>query len=196
MPGATPEETFAEARDAMGRGDWEGVFACLDAGDLVKIANNGIARFLMATGPAAEAFTHLCAEQGIPQETLGAVRAALQRSAESSQAVLATTDPAGMMEASRRHHQNVLAHQNAVRDLVKSAPDMSRFTAALERALRADGGGGSVSAKLFVGETIGDVSVEGTKAWAVRRVSPGHTEDVGFVRRKGGWYLRLFAKRP
>ena len=195
MPGATPEETFAEARAAMQRGDWEGVFACLDAGDLRRIASNGIARFMTFSGPA-DTFARLCAAQAVPPDALAAVREALRRMSERGDAGPATKDPAAMMEASRRHHENVRALQKAMKDLVDSAPDISRFTAALERALRADGGGGSVSTRLFVGESVGDVTVEGTKAWAVRHVSPGHTEDVGFVRRKGGWYIRLFAKRP
>lgn len=36
----------------------------------------------------------------------------------------------------------------------------------------------------------------GTKAWATRRSADGHTEGVGFVRKKGEWYIRPLAKRP
>lgn len=41
-----------------------------------------------------------------------------------------------------------------------------------------------------------DVSIAGTKAWGARRTAEGHVEDVGFVRRKGVWYIRPLAKRP
>jgi hypothetical protein len=53
-----------------------------------------------------------------------------------------------------------------------------------------------LSSRLFVGETLEDVSITGTKAWATRRTPEGHAEDVGFVRRKGDWCIRPLAKRP
>jgi hypothetical protein len=87
MARTTPDETFAEARAAMERGDWDGVFACLD-------------------------------------------------------------------------------------------------------------GGGSVSSRLFVGETVENVQIDGTKSWGIRRGPDGFQEDVGFVRKKGVWLIRLFGSRP
>jgi hypothetical protein len=53
-----------------------------------------------------------------------------------------------------------------------------------------------MSTRLFVGEALEDVSITGTKAWATRRGADGHVEDVGFVRKKDGWYIRPLAKRP
>ena len=79
---------------------------------------------------------------------------------------------------------------------MKAVPDLPRFTAALERAMREVLGGGSVSSRLFVNEILKGESTEGTMAWATRRTPEGHSEDVGFVRRKGAWYMRVFAKRP
>lgn len=197
MARSTPQETFAEAQAAMSRGDWEGVFACLDPDDLVTIANNSVARFMMvSSGPAADRFNALCAEHGIPAETLTTVRSLAEQITHRAVSVVSSDDPAAMMEESRRHHQIVLAHRAALKQLVKSAPDIARFTAALERELRVDGGGGSVSPRLFVGESLENVSIEGAKAWASRRVGPGELEDVGFRRRKSGWVIRLFAKRP
>jgi len=79
---------------------------------------------------------------------------------------------------------------------LKAVPNLSRFTAALERAMRAEGGGGSISSRLFVDEILEGVSITGTRAWATRRSAAGHSEDVGFVRRKGEWYIRVLGKRP
>lgn len=193
MARATPEETFSEARAAMGRGDWEGVFACLDADNLRRIGENSIGRFMAGGDRAVSAFVALCGEHGLPRETVDALRSGLQRMAESGRASIATmSDPTAMMQQSRVHQQNVAAYRDAVKGTLKSVPDLPRFTAALERAL----GGGSVSARLFVGEVVEDVQVDGTKAWGVRRGPNGFREDVGFVRKKGVWYVRLFGSRP
>jgi hypothetical protein len=193
MTRTTPEETFAEARAAMERGDWEGVFACLDADNLRRIGENSIGRFLAGGESAVSAFVALCGEHGVPREPVTALRSGLGRMAESSRAVTASmSDPAAMMRESRRHQDNVAAYTLAVKETLKAAPDLARFTAALERAL----GGGSVSSRLFVDEVVEDVQVDGTKAWGVRRGPNGFREDVGFVRKKGIWYVRVFGKRP
>jgi hypothetical protein len=193
MAGATPEETFSLARAAMERGDWEGVFACLDAGNLKTIGDNSIGRFVAGGEAAADAFVALCGEHGVPREPVAALHSSLQQMAESMRAARASTpDPATMMERSRLHQQTVAAYRDAVKSILKSAPDLPRFIAALERAI----GGGSVSARLFVGEVVDDVQINGTKAWGVRRGPNGFREDVGFVRKKGLWYVRLFGTRP
>ena len=57
-------------------------------------------------------------------------------------------------------------------------------------------GGGSVSSTLFVGESLEDVELHGKRAWARRRVTEEWAEDLGFVARKDGWYIRLLARRP
>jgi hypothetical protein len=76
--------------------------------------------------------------------------------------------------------------------LVGRGRELAHLDAALERAI----GGGSVSARLFTGEVVEDVQINGTKAWGVRRGANGFREDVGFVRKKGLWYIRLFGTRP
>jgi hypothetical protein len=193
MAGATPEETFSQARAAMERGDWEGVFACLDADNLRRLGENSINRFVAGGEAAGDAFVALCGEHGVSREPVVALRSSLQRMAESMSAARASRpDPATMMERSRLHQQNVTTYRDAVKSILKSAPDLPRFTAALERAL----GGGSFSTRLFVGEVVEDVQITGTKAWGVRRGPNGFREDVGFVRKKGLWYVRLFGTRP
>jgi hypothetical protein len=52
-----------------------------------------------------------------------------------------------------------------------------------------------MSTRLFVGEALEEMSITGTKAWATRRSADGHADDVGFVRKKGEWYIRPLAKR-
>lgn len=189
MARTTPEETFAEARAAMERGDWEGVFACLDADNLRRIGANSIGRFLAGGDSAVSAFVALCGEHGVPREPVAALRSGLTRMAESSRAVMANmSDPAAMMRESRLHQDNVAAYTLAVKETLKAARDLPRFTAALERAL----GGGSVSSRLFVGEALEDVHIDGTKAWRIRRGPNSFQEDVAFVRKKGIWFIRLY----
>jgi hypothetical protein len=195
MPGATPEQTFAEARAAMERGDWDGLFACLDPADLAKATMNTVNRFLMAGGAAGDAFLQICAQHGPGEATVRDLKTKLARISESARTMTAGRDPATMVAESRRHQEVVKAYQQALDDALKSVADVAHFTAALERAIRADGSGGSVSSNLFVGETLEGVSIDGSKAWATRRMSAGATEEVGFSRRKGAWYIRLTARR-
>jgi hypothetical protein len=199
MSRATPEETFAEARAAMERGDWEGVCACLDAETLLRIAENGVGR-LLAGGPATGALlAGLCREHAVPDEMVVTLRARLQRVAESARVVLSPdvrSDPRAMVESSLRHKGVVDEYRASLKATLKAVPELARFTAALERALRAEAGGGSMSTRLFVGEALEEVSITGAKAWATRRSTDGHAEDVRFVRKKDGWHIRPLAKRP
>lgn len=199
MSRTTPEETFAEARGAMERGDWDGFFVCLDPENLVKIAENGVARFLVGGDTTADVFAALCGEHAVPEEMILALRALLQRMAESGRASVSqanSSDSGAMLQHSLRHKQIVDEYQKALKNTLKAIQNLPRFTAALERALRAAAGGGSVSSRLFVDEVLENVSIARTKAWATRRTPEGHSEDAGFVRRKGVWYIRIFAKRP
>jgi hypothetical protein len=183
----------------MERGDWDGVFACLDPDNLLKISENGVSRFLVGGEATADAFTALCGEHDVPGEMVAALRTLLQRISESARASVSPAsrpEPGAMLQQSLRHKQIVDEYRKALKATLKAVPDLARCTAALERAMRAEGGGGSVSSRLFVDEILEDVSITGTRAWATRRSADGHSEDVGFVRRKGEWYVRVLAKRP
>ena len=123
----------------------------------------------------------------------------LQRLSESGRAAGSPemrSDPRTMLEYSLRHRQVLDEYQKSLASTLRAVTDLAGFTAALERTLRAESGGGSLSTRLFVGEILEDVSITGTKAWATRRDTSGHTEDVGFVRRKSEWYIRPLAKQP
>jgi hypothetical protein len=193
MARTTPEETFAEARAAMERGDWEGVFACLEADNLRRVGENSIAHFMNAGDSAAAAFTALCGEHGVPSDKVSALRARLETMAESGRAAIAhASDPAAMLQRSLRHQDNVKAYRLALKEMLKTAPNLPGFIAALERAL----GGVSFSTRLFVDEAVENVQVDGAKAWGVRRGPNGLQEDVGFVRKRGLWFIRLFGSRP
>jgi hypothetical protein len=199
MSRTSPGETFVEARSAVERGDWETLFACLDRNDLLKIAGNSIQGLLGRQESDAVRLTALCAEHSFAEETILELRTLDQRMAESAREMW-SSDPAGstaeMGARSRRHREIVVERDKLLKSGLRSTPDLPRFAAALERAMRAALGGGSVSSRLFVGEELEDLSVAGTKAWATRRTSRGLTEDIGFVQRKGQWYIRLTARRP
>jgi hypothetical protein len=183
----------------MERGDWEGFFACLDRDDLIRIAENGVARFMAGGETTTTRFAGLCGEHAVPEENILALGALLQQMAESARASVEqahSPDPASMLQQSLRHKQIVDAYQQTLKQTLKAVPDLPRFTAALESALRAAAGGGSVSSRLFADEVLENVSIEGSKAWATRRSAQSRSEDIAFVRRQGLWSLRLFAKRP
>jgi hypothetical protein len=38
--------------------------------------------------------------------------------------------------------------------------------------------------------------IEGKRAWATRLASGREVEDIGFVLKRDGWRIRLFARRP
>lgn len=192
MARTTPEETFAEARAAMGRGDWEGVFACLEADNLRRLGENSIAHFMNAGDSTAGTFVALCGEHGVPPDKVSTLRVRLQTMAESGRAPIVRSDPAAMMQQSTRHQANVTAYRLALKEMLKAAPNLAGFIAALERAL----GGVSFSTRLFIDEVVENVQIDGAKAWGTRRGPNGLQEDVGFVRKKGLWYIRLFGQRP
>lgn len=195
----TPEETFVEARSAMECGDWDGVFACLVPDNLLKIAENGVARFLIGNDTVANVFDTLCAENDVPKEKVAELRAYLLeigKSADESRVNAVMPDPTVMMQHSLRHQRTVAEYRKALKDMIRAVRNLSRFTAVLERALRATSGGGSVSSRLFVGEVLDGVSIAGSKAWGARRTPEGASEGIGFVERKGVWYIHLFAKPP
>jgi len=183
----------------MERGDWDGFCACLDAETLLRIAENGVSG-LLGGGPATEALlANLCREHAVPDEIVATLRARLERLAESGRAVVspeARSNPRVMLEESLRHKRVVDEYRESLKATLKAVPDLARFTAALERVLRARSGGGSMSTRLFVGEVLEQLSISGTRAWATRRSADGHAEDVGFVRKKGGWYIRPLTRRP
>jgi hypothetical protein len=199
MSRGTPEEAFAEARAAMERADWDRVFACLAPDNVLRIGENSVAHFLSGGEETARTFSALCGEHAVPEEMVLVLRNLLQRMAESGRAsvsAMASPDPGAMLQRSLEHKQNVEEYRKALKGMLKAVPDPSRFVAALERAMRAATGGGSVSSRLFVDEVLEGVSITGATAWATRRTATGHSEDVGFVRRKGEWYIRILAKRP
>src|SRR5688572_13634479 len=135
MARTTPEETFAEARAAMERGDWEGVFACLESDNLMRIGQNSVAHFMNGGDRAMQTFVALCGEHGVPDDKVSTLRGPLERMAESGRAVMArAADPAAMMQQSLGHRNNVKAYGLALKETLKAAPNLPAFTAALERS--------------------------------------------------------------
>ena len=190
---ADPHAVFARARSAAERADWEALFACLDRSELIVIARNSV-NALAATphhaGPRAAA---VFAAHGFPLDTL---QARGRDVTESARAML--DDPAPPAEQRRqslRHRDLVERYAETLEAGLKGVPYLAAFAAALERAMRDSVGGGSVSSRLFVGETLTDLVVEGARARAKRRLAGGAVEDIAFVKKKGDWYIRLPKRR-
>jgi hypothetical protein len=103
--------------------------------------------------------------------------------------------PGGSAYDPARHRQLVREYTTTLKDGLRSVQDLACFTAGMERLTRTVVGGGSISSSLFAGEVLEDVAVEGNRGWGTRRSEFG-TEDIGFVQKRGVWYIRLFARRP
>jgi hypothetical protein len=185
-----PHAVFARAQAAMERGDWETFFGCLDRAELLVIARNGV-KFLAASAPAVRSpLRSVLVDHAFPLDALDAQGRDIVQSAE---AIVRDRDrpPAEQAHASLRHRELVQRYQDSIETGLKAVRDLATFTAALERAMRSGGGGGSVSSRLFVGETLTDVVVEGAKARGKRRLPGGTLEEIAFVRKKGDWYIRI-----
>jgi hypothetical protein len=201
MAPTTPNAVFADAGAAMERGDWKSFFACMDGSDLARIASNSVKGLLGREDPG---FLALCSQYSFPAEALDKLRDLAQEMTRSSQEFFesqrSVADPnaamVAMAEHSRRQRDKVNEYDGTLKRALKSVPDLPGLTAGLERRMREVVGGGSVACDLFVNETLEDIVIEGTKAWAVRVMDGGYTEDVGFVQRRGGWYIQLMARRP
>ena len=110
MSRTTPEDTFCEAQTAMERGDWDGFFVCLAPDSLVKIAENGIARFLAGGDTTADVFALLCSEHAVPEAMTSELRILLQRIGESARDLVAhscSSEPETQLRQSLRHKQIV-----------------------------------------------------------------------------------------
>lgn len=167
----TPEAAFEQARAAMKRGDLIDVFACLDTGDLKKIAANAVALSLGAGGrPPEEEARRICIEHGFPVDDL---LAAWRRIGEKP-GLEAT---ANMRDTMKRG--------------LAAVSNLNAFLGALEGYSRRTQGGGSISSRLFQQETLTDVRIDGSRARGVRVYGPGSRDDVEFVQRKGQWFIKL-----
>jgi hypothetical protein len=177
----------------MERGDWEAFFACLDRTELRVIAGNSVKLLAAAPHPADSPLRAPFAAYAFP---LAALEASGREIVQSAEAMLRSpAPPAEQRQQSLRHRELVERYQDVLDAGLKGVADLSGFTAALERAMRSASGGGSVSSRLFVGETLHDVVIDGTKARGKRRLAGGSTEDIAFVRRKGDWYIRIPKRR-
>ena len=107
-----------------------------------------------------------------------------------------STSPDLILQTAFQHRQIVDAYNQTLKTLLRSTPDLAELTAALEQDMRAARGGGSISSRLFVDEQLENLVIEGNRAWATRRMESRRGEDVGFIQRKGVWYIKLTAKRP
>ena len=172
----------------MERGDWETFFACLDRAELLVIARNSVARLASIPQDAGSPVGALFGRYGFP---LDALQARGRDILDSARGMQSTASPANMREASLRHQQLVRSYKETLEAGLKAVPDLAAFTAGLERAVRSDGGGGSVSTRLLVGERLANVVVDGQRARGTRQLQAGGSEPIAFVRKKGEWYIRL-----
>ena len=186
---AGPEHVFARAQTAVEAGEWTALFECLDAADLKRIAQNSLTALLGSSGPELR---RLCAEHGYGTDRIDELNEIGSRIAESAR--LVQTDP--LSYDPNAHRELVKEHAKCLKDGFGSVADLPGFAASLERAMRSAIGGGSVSSQLFVGESLQDLVVEERRAWATRYQSGVEVDDIGFVQKRGKWFIKLFARRP
>lgn len=191
----SPESVFAAAQGAMERGDWEAFFSCLDRTDLMRLAAMGI--------PVDEEADSIefrqCVEYGIPIEELNAVKSLADEIRVSSCAMMTERESSSsgqqeILQRSLHHRDLVKLFGKAIETCLRSVTDIAAFTAMAERRKRAKLGGGSVSSRLFIGETLADVIVEGKKASGTRLMKGGWKEPIRFVQKKGRWYIKFMPK--
>jgi hypothetical protein len=199
VPRSSPEEVFAEARSAIVHGDWESFFACLDRNDLLRICDNSF-KAMLHNPAATDDFDRLCQAHGIATAQLEEARGLIDAYVEMAKAMTGpsagSTPPEERHRLSQNHRDTVRRSGKHIKSVLRSTRDLAAFTACLERLMRSTTRGGSVSSTLFVDEVLEHVEVDGKKAWARRRISDGHSEDIAFIRRKEGWTIRLFARSP
>lgn len=190
---ADPQAVFAHAQTAIARGDWETFFGCFDRTELLVIARNSVKALTAVPSPPGSPIRALFAQHAFPLDALEAHGREIVQSAGAMQSRPA--GPAEMRQQSLRHRELVDRYSDTLEAGLKAIGDLAAFTAALERAMRSVSGGGSVSSRLFVGETLSDLVIEGGKARGKRRLRGGQTEDIAFVQKKGDWYIRLPKRR-
>lgn len=191
----SPESVFATAQDSMERGDWEAFFSCLDRTDLMRLAAMGI--------PVDEEADVIefrqCVEYGIPIEELNAVKSLADDIRVSSCAMMTERESSSsgqqeILQRSLHHRDLVKAFGKAIETCLRSVTDIAAFTAMAERRKRAKLGGGSVSSRLYIGESLVDIIVDGKKASGTRLMNGGWKEPIRFVQKKGRWYIRFMPK--
>lgn len=182
----SPDAVFATAQSALAVDDLARAFVCFDRTDIVKIAGNSV-RALSGADPGVD---DLFERFGFG--TLAELRDLTDRMAAS--AALLVDDRSSYDSAA--HRQMAKDYEEAVTDGMRGVTDLPGFAAAMEERMRVVVGGGSISSSLFRGETLDDVVVDGNKAWATRTERGSEVDDIGFVRRRDGWRIKLFARRP
>lgn len=200
MPRTTPESVFQIAQQAMERKDWETFFECMDRSVLLLLGKMGIAG---AVDNDRGAYYDLCIESGVSPEALERVQALARVIRASAEAILQTPSDRENSQLSHeeqtqrslRHRDLVKEFEKAMEACLKTVKDLAAFNARAERLKRELMGGGSVSSRLFVGDTLVDVTVEGKKAKGVRQLKGGWREPIAFVQKKGLWYINFLPKR-
>lgn len=163
-------------------------FACFDRADLLKIAGNSV----RALSTVDSVLDEPCDHFGFEAASLGDMRELTARMAAS--VALLTEDPASFDSVA--HRQMVNDYEAAIEQGLRTVTDMAGFSAALEERMRDRMGGGSISTALFEGESLSALEVDGKRAWATRVHRDNETDDIGFVQKRDGWKIKLFAKRP
>jgi len=161
-----PEEVFKSAQKAMEVGDYHGFFICLDPADLRKIMNNAFKLSMSKHGGKNDEFRAICERHSIPLREL--------------------QDVWKKMEWRR--------YDEVLKTAFKNVFDVAALMADLEKHSRAVAGGGSISKKLFIGEVLLNLDIADKKAWAERKINDKYSEPIGFLRKKDGWYIKLFVK--
>jgi hypothetical protein len=204
MTQTTPEAAFSLAQEAMRRQNWHSFFGCLDRDDLLRIAANSVNVLLDRTEQTPSIVVTRSLEYAIPKEHILQLQELRQQMTGSAHAITeemtsspeVATSPDFMLQNGFQHWQIVDAYNQSLKALLRSASNLADLTATFEQDMRAIIGGGSVSSRLFVDEQLENLVIEGNRAWATRRMQHGWAEDIGFIRRKGVWYIKLIAKRP
>lgn len=187
MSQLSPLDVFSEAQSAMARGDYDTFFKCFNNSDLMGIAKNSVSR-LMSSDDTFSALREILGQHSVSHASFDNMLEKLTEMIDSSSPPID--------DDYRQRQQRVKAFNNAMSTMLKSAANLAGLTAALEKAMRSMRHAGSVSRSLFIDEVLEQIVIEDNKAWATRKIASGHSEDIGFIKKKGQWYIRLMARKP
>lgn len=193
MPGTDPNDTFREAREACRTLDWEGLYACLVLTSVTALATNSL-QVLSRRTEALDTTTmkRLCLEADTDTSWVdewAARRAQIQDSHTELRAGGSVGED--VRKLSVRHRTLVVQDKRETERALRELPELRRLAAALEREMRQVLGGGSVSSRLFVDETLHDVVVAGNRATGLRRTARGHEMGIEFEKVDGRWFIQV-----
>lgn len=194
-PGSTPQAVFLVAQAAVRHGDWATFYPLLVRRDLEQLAERGV---MASTNVDGEFFRNVCLQHGIPADDLDHLQRLARQVSESAERILhgGNLEAEDAMMRAVAHRELLRAQSAAVATCVSALNGLAAFVADTERLRLELDGAGSLSATIFLDETLLNVTVNGNRAIGIRRRPLGVDEPITFECLRGSWRIQLFDAPP